>query len=154
MADEVLKASDAARYLGITRQRIYELAATGRLGHRVAGYWVFTTAELDGYRVERGSNSGGRPRKASAGAPQAEAVPPTTPVDAYVAAVLRYAMVQQLPSGSYIGESLDFPGLIARGATRAECALALAERINAAVAAARAAGQSLPEIDGLTLGPE
>ncbi len=59
---DYMKATEAARYLGITRQRVYELADAGRLGTRIAGYWVFTKSELDAYRAERAHNKGGRPK--------------------------------------------------------------------------------------------
>lgn len=147
MALDYLKASDAAQYLGVTRQRIYELAATGRLGARLAGYWVFTLAELDAYRDERQTNRGGRPRLAAAAA---TAVPEDVAGEGpYLAAILRFAMIQRLPSGSFVGESLDFPGLSAAGATRAECEHALVELLRAAVADAVRAGAPLPEIDGV-----
>ncbi len=61
MADELLKAVQAAKYLGITRQRVYELAEAGRLGQRIAGYWVFSKAELDAFKAAPKSK-GGRPK--------------------------------------------------------------------------------------------
>ncbi len=65
MADEqnYLSAVQAAHYLGVNRQRVYELADAGRLGRRLAGYWVFTQAELDAYKQERAERPrGGRPK--------------------------------------------------------------------------------------------
>ena len=60
---EYLSAIQAAQYLGVNRQRVYELAAAGHLGRRLAGYWVFTRAELDAYRQERTFRpKGGRPK--------------------------------------------------------------------------------------------
>jgi len=64
MTDNLLKATEAAAYLGVHRSRIYVLAESGRLGHKVAGYWVFTKEELDHYRAE-GKSKGGRPKKNS-----------------------------------------------------------------------------------------
>jgi hypothetical protein len=61
--EQYMKASAAARYLGVARQRIYELAETRRLGTKIADYWVFTQAELDAYKREREQNKGGRPKR-------------------------------------------------------------------------------------------
>ena len=146
----LLKASEAARYLGITRQRIYELAQAGRLGQRMAGYWVFTQAELEAYRVGRSQAVGGRPkRQPQPDSEQNVSTPATSPLDDYLAAAFRYATVQPLPSGSFIGETLDFPGLIARGSSRAECMAALQERLLETVLHAVRTGEELPVIDGL-----
>ncbi len=65
MTDEqdYLSAVQAAKYLGVNRQRVYELADAGRLGRRLAGYWVFTLAELDAYKQDRAERpKGGRPK--------------------------------------------------------------------------------------------
>ena len=65
MADEqdYLSAVQAAKYLGVNRQRVYELADAGRLGRRIGGYWLFTLAELDAYKQERTQRpKGGRPK--------------------------------------------------------------------------------------------
>lgn len=46
-----LTLADAARELGITRQRLQVIAKEGRLGHQVAGrYWVFTRAEIEAFK--------------------------------------------------------------------------------------------------------
>ena len=58
---DLLNAVEAAEYLGVHRQRIYQLADEGKLGRRIAGYWVFTRAELDAYRAAPKSK-GGRPK--------------------------------------------------------------------------------------------
>ena len=65
MADEqeYLSAVQAAKYLGVNRQRVYELADAGRIGRRLGGYWLFTQAELDAYNQERAERpKGGRPK--------------------------------------------------------------------------------------------
>lgn len=50
----MLTGADAARELGISRQRITELAKTGRLGTQVAGrYWFFTKEEIEAYKNDR-----------------------------------------------------------------------------------------------------
>ncbi len=55
-----MTAADAARELGVSRQRMTELANLGRLGRRVAGrYWVFTRKEIEHYKRQR---KVGRPR--------------------------------------------------------------------------------------------
>ena len=62
-AGEYLSAAQAAQYLGLHRSRVYQLLKAG-LGRQVAGYWVFTKAELDAYRAAPKSK-GGRPKRAS-----------------------------------------------------------------------------------------
>ncbi len=58
--EDLLTAADAARELGVSRQRMTELANQGRLGRRVAGrYWVFTRKEIEEYKRQRRV---GRPR--------------------------------------------------------------------------------------------
>jgi excisionase family DNA binding protein len=61
--NEYLNAVQAAEYLGVRRQRVYELVEDGRIGRKIAGYWVFTTTELDAYKAQKGVNKGGRPPK-------------------------------------------------------------------------------------------
>jgi excisionase family DNA binding protein len=63
---EYLNAVQAAKYLGVNRQRVYQLADAGRLGTRIAGYWIFTKAELDRFKTLP-KPKGGRPKKADAG---------------------------------------------------------------------------------------
>lgn len=59
-----LNAKQAAAYLGVERQRIYALIKEGRIGIKIADYWVFTKEELDQYIQERTARpKGGRPRK-------------------------------------------------------------------------------------------
>lgn len=158
MGDELISASAAARYLGVTRQRIYELASMGRLGQRIAGYWVFSPAELDQYREQRRHKIGGRPRdeqvqvgvQASEG--QQDVPPPagtTGTVERYLAAALSYATVQPLPSGGYVGASLDFPEINVLAATRAECANLLQADLEYLIQEKIRLGQPLPSIDGL-----
>jgi excisionase family DNA binding protein len=60
--EEYLNAVEAAAYLGLHRSRIYALADSGRLGKKLAGYWVFSKAELDAYK-QTSLRQGGRPRK-------------------------------------------------------------------------------------------
>ena len=62
---EYLNAQQAAEYLGVTTQRIYQLAVGRRIGKQIAGFWVFTKAELDAFQTQPKSK-GGRP-KAEAG---------------------------------------------------------------------------------------
>ncbi len=60
---EYLNAVQAAKYLGVNRQRIYVLASEGRLGRQIAGYWLFTLPELDAFKQERAKRpKGGRPK--------------------------------------------------------------------------------------------
>lgn len=63
MADqEYLTADQAAEYLGVKRQRIYNLVSEGRIGQRVDGYLVFTHEELAEYKAQRDTRpKGGRP---------------------------------------------------------------------------------------------
>jgi excisionase family DNA binding protein len=62
MNDEEILAGEAAKILGVNRQRVNELARAGRLGHQVAGrYWVFTRTELEAYKALPKSK-GGRPK--------------------------------------------------------------------------------------------
>jgi len=52
--EDLMTAADAARELGVSRQRMTELANLGRLGRRVAGrYWVFTHKEIEDYKRQR-----------------------------------------------------------------------------------------------------
>lgn len=61
--NEYLNAAQAAEYLDVKKQRIYELTEDGRIGRKIAGYWVFTKEELDLYKASRGDRKGGRPSK-------------------------------------------------------------------------------------------
>jgi hypothetical protein len=53
----------AARELGITRQRLGVIAKAGRLGRQIAGhYWLFTRAEVEAFKPNIRGKSG-RPRE-------------------------------------------------------------------------------------------
>ncbi len=67
MIQDEMIAADAARYLGVSSERVSALVREKRLvGRIVAGrVRVFTRAELDAYRAQASSNKGGRPRKAA-----------------------------------------------------------------------------------------
>jgi predicted RNase H-like HicB family nuclease len=73
----------------------------------------------------------------------------TEVVEQYIAAALRYATVQPLPSGGYVGASLDFPEVNAQAMTRAECADVLQTNLARLVQEKLRLGQPLPVIDGL-----
>ena len=60
---EYLSAVQAAKYVGVNRQRIYFLATEGRLGRQIGGFWLFTRSELDAFKQERAKHpKGGRPK--------------------------------------------------------------------------------------------
>jgi excisionase family DNA binding protein len=61
---DYLNAVQAADYLGVGRQRIYQLADAGKIGRRIAGYWVFSKSELDAYKA-RPKSKGGRPKESA-----------------------------------------------------------------------------------------
>jgi excisionase family DNA binding protein len=66
---EEMTTHEAAAALGISRQRVLELAKAGRLGRKVEGlmpYYVFTREEIERYKSS--PRRGGRPPKAVAGA--------------------------------------------------------------------------------------
>jgi len=60
---EYLSASQAAAYLGVHRSRLYQLTKA-RLGRQIGGYWLYTKAELDGYKAAP-KNKGGRPKSSA-----------------------------------------------------------------------------------------
>ncbi len=67
MGDEqrFFNARQAAAYLGVKRQRVYDLVAAGRLPPIAPGLFVFTQAALEQYKAERAQRpKGGRPPKA------------------------------------------------------------------------------------------
>ncbi len=66
MVQDEMIAADAARYLGVSPERISALVREKRLiGRIVAGrVRIFQRAELDAYRAQAATNKGGRPRKA------------------------------------------------------------------------------------------
>ena len=70
---DLLTTTQAAAYLGLTRQAIIALTKRHGLGHRVGSVWLFTRAELDAWR-DKPRTKGGRPPKARAGT-----VAPTIP---------------------------------------------------------------------------
>lgn len=64
--EELVTTGEAMRMLGVSRQRVNEIASSGRLGRQIAGrFWVFTRAELEAYRALP-KNKGGRPRDGAA----------------------------------------------------------------------------------------
>ncbi len=72
--EELLNAVQAAAYLGVERQRVYALAKQGRLGQQLAGFWVFTPAELDRFRSGVDERpKGGRPKSPTSRRALAEA---------------------------------------------------------------------------------
>ena len=52
--------AEVAKALGLSEGRVRVLCQQGRLGQRVAGVWLITTAELDAFR--RARRGPGRPR--------------------------------------------------------------------------------------------
>jgi excisionase family DNA binding protein len=60
--EEYLNAVQAAEYLKISKQRIYELRNAGRIGRQMGGYWLFTKRELDEYQAQKGTRKAGRPK--------------------------------------------------------------------------------------------
>lgn len=59
--EDLLMGDEAAAYLGLSRQRLYQLAASGIVGRRLGSHWIFTRAELDAYKASDKSK-GGRPK--------------------------------------------------------------------------------------------
>ncbi len=47
---EYLSTLEAAAYLGLSRQHLWKLASSGKLGRKFGGSYFFTIAELDAYR--------------------------------------------------------------------------------------------------------
>ncbi len=75
-AAEELTLADAARALGLSRQRLAILAKEGRLGRQVAGrYWVFTPAEIAAYKPHVKASKGGRPKAGTRPLPPAPPAP-------------------------------------------------------------------------------
>ncbi len=63
---EELTLAEAARELGLSRQRLAVLAKEGRLGRQVAGrYWIFTQGEIEAFKPQVKSSKGGRPKEAA-----------------------------------------------------------------------------------------
>ena len=69
MEEDLMLTHEAAAELGISRQRVLELAKAGRLGRKIEGlvpYYVFTRAEVEQYK--NSPRRGGRPKE-EAGTP-------------------------------------------------------------------------------------
>lgn len=66
MTPELLTTSQAAEYLGVTRQHAHSLTKQG-FGTRYGSVWMFTREELDRWRAQPAKGPGGRPPKAHAG---------------------------------------------------------------------------------------
>jgi excisionase family DNA binding protein len=64
--DEEVTAGEAAAILGVNRQRVNQLARSGRIGRQVAGrYWLFKRSELEAFKsLDR---KGGRPKDEATG---------------------------------------------------------------------------------------
>ena len=62
---ELLTTTEAAAYLGVTRQAVHKLTKQG-LGTRYGSVWMFTRWELDAWRDKPRPYGGARP-KVSAG---------------------------------------------------------------------------------------
>ncbi len=60
--DDILVGVDAAKELGLSKQRLYELASAGRMGQKVGSHWLFTRTELEAYKLSKKSK-GGRPKE-------------------------------------------------------------------------------------------
>lgn len=64
MDEELMTTHDAAAVIGISRQRVLELAKVGRLGRKVEGimpYYVFTRQEVEDYKAS--PRKRGRPKE-------------------------------------------------------------------------------------------
>lgn len=61
--EQLLTLADAARELGLSRQRLALIAKEGRIGSQIAGrYWVFTPQEIAAYKPLVKASKGGRPK--------------------------------------------------------------------------------------------
>ncbi len=63
MEEDLMMTHDVAAELGVSRQRVLELAKAGRLGRKVEGlmpYYVFTREEVERYK--NSPRRGGRPK--------------------------------------------------------------------------------------------
>jgi len=63
---ELLTLTQAADYLGVSRQHTHTLTKQG-YGTRYGSVWMFTREELDHWRAKPKKGPGGRPPKAPAG---------------------------------------------------------------------------------------
>ena len=62
MDGEVLTSSQAAKYLGLTRQRVDQLGSSGEIPReRVGFFWTYKRADLDRWQKEL-RRPGGRPK--------------------------------------------------------------------------------------------
>ncbi len=64
MEEVLMLTHEAAAELGISRQRVLELAKAGRLGRKIEGlvpYYVFTREEVEQYK--NSPRRGGRPKE-------------------------------------------------------------------------------------------
>ncbi len=59
---KLLSMTEAAAYLGITRQSMHEIATRNGIGRRIGNAWAFTQAELDAW-LDKPRPRGGRPPK-------------------------------------------------------------------------------------------
>ncbi len=62
--DDLLTATQAADYLGVSRQRINQITKEG-YGQRVGSVWLFTREELDRWKAQPAKGPGGRPKRAA-----------------------------------------------------------------------------------------
>ena len=63
--ERLLSLTEAAVYLGITRQSMHEIAKRNTIGRRIGKAWVFSPAELDAW-LAKPRPKGGRPPKSCA----------------------------------------------------------------------------------------
>ena len=62
MEEKLMTSGEAAAYLGVSKQRIHELIAGGKLvGQRAGRFYLFTRAELDRWK-NAPKSKGGRPK--------------------------------------------------------------------------------------------
>ena len=66
MSDDLLTITQAAAYLGVTRQAVHLLTKQG-MGKRYGSMWLFTRSELDTYRDHPRTHGGRRPQKQDKG---------------------------------------------------------------------------------------
>ena len=67
MLEEFMTAGEAMAYLGVSKQRLYELAEIGRIGRqRMGRFWLYNRRDVERYKNEPKSK-GGRPKKPETG---------------------------------------------------------------------------------------
>ena len=76
MSEDLLTTTQAAEYLGITRQHAHSLTKQG-YGKRYGSVWMFTRAELDAWRAQPPKGPGGRPPKLKTSPPKQYAAEPS-----------------------------------------------------------------------------